>query len=418
MVPRVKGTQDFLDMTLFNFIIATFKEYAARYNYAEISLPILEHVDLFKRSLGLETDVVSKEMYLVGTGREDDESLCLRPEATASVMRAFFTNAIEDRPWKVFLYGPMFRHERPQKGRYRQFSQVTIEALAAPSLLHDVELMAFLHRFFSEGLSLRSYALHINFLGCPQDRIGFKQVLYNFLQKHETALCSTCKERKEKNILRVFDCKNEQCQSLYAQAPVLVDHLCEQCSGEWIDIQDSLQEMSVPFVVMPTLVRGLDYYNKTVFEFVSLGHLGAQSTFCGGGRYDALSVALGEKEEIPSLGAGFGIERLLLMLEAQKETLPLQPQKPLHVVVPFGQEQKKLALLVGDVLRNYGLCCEVYVDIASVKSMMRRAGKSGARYALLLGSDELQNNYVTVKHMITGQETKVSQQDLIAFLKQ
>lgn len=416
MVPRVKGTQDFLDLTLFNFITSKLKTHCERYNFNQIATPILEPLELFKRSLGLETDVVSKEMYVVGTGHEEEESLCLRPEATASIMRAFFNNNIETRPWKVFAYGPMFRHERPQKGRYRQFHQITVEMLDAPSIMYDVELITLLDRFFTNELKLNSYALLINFLGCQQDRSAFKEKLYAFLTQHHDKICATCSERKEKNILRVFDCKNPQCQELYQQAPHITDHLCSKCQTEWTSIQEKLHELSVSYSIMPTLVRGLDYYNKTVFEFVSRD-LGAQSTFCGGGRYDGLSVALGEKEEVPSVGAGIGIERLMLMLEAHKEKLFLPQQKTLHVIVPFTKEQQTLALLLADTLRFHDLVCDVMLDEASLKSMMRRASKMGARWCLLIGSDEVANNYVTIKNMTTGEESKVPQSEILSFIK-
>ncbi len=288
--------------------------------------------------------------------------------------------------------------------------------LGASSVMYDVELITLLDRFFTNELKLNSYALLINFLGCQQDRSAFKEKLYAFLTKYQDRICTTCSERKEKNILRVFDCKNPQCQELYQQAPHITDHLCSRCQTEWTDIQEKLHELSVSYSIMPTLVRGLDYYNKTVFEFVSRD-LGAQSTFCGGGRYDGLSIALGEKEEIPSVGAGIGIERLMLMLEAHKEKLFLPQQKALHVIVPFTKEQQTLALLLADTLRFHDLACDVMLDESSLKSMMRRASKMGARWCLLIGSDEVANNYVTIKNMTTGEESKVPQSEILSFIK-
>jgi histidyl-tRNA synthetase len=280
MIPRVKGTQDFLDLSLFRFVINQFQKHADRYRFHEIATPIIEQVELFKRSLGLFTDVVSKEMFLIEghQGQESNEQLCLRPEATAPTMRAF----IESQPltpWKVFSYGPMFRYERPQKGRYRQFHQINCEIIGASSISNDALFITMLDRFFHETLNLNSYALHINFLGSYEDRAAYTAILANYVGSL-SGICATCQQRKEKNILRVFDCKNPECQKLYAKAPAMIDHLSQESRAEWQELQDQLSLLSVTFAVNPRLVRGLDYYNKTVFEFSS-DSLGAQNAFDG-----------------------------------------------------------------------------------------------------------------------------------------
>ncbi len=414
MFTRVKGTQDFLDLTLFNFLITATKKHLEVYNFIEIATPILEHVELFKRSLGLETDVVSKEIYIIAG--DDEDPICLRPEATASSVRAFVNHSIAQTPWKVFLWGPMFRHERPQKGRFRQFHQINMEIIGSQSIYQDVHFLKMLDRFFHEALKLDTYGLLINFLGCAADRITYKNLLHTFLAKNANVVCATCIIRKEKNIMRVFDCKTEGCQQAYKKAPRIADNLCKECAIEWQQLRDNLEHLSISYSYTPTLVRGLDYYDKTVFEFVS-SELGAQNAFCGGGRYNHLVKEIGAKEDQPSLGASMGIERLLLLLERVKDKLTLPVQPALYLVIPLTQEQHPLALLLADELQGRDLCTDVLVDEASLKSMMRKANKMGAKYALIIGPDEQKEKMVTVKNMITGAEEKIAQRDITRFLE-
>ncbi len=417
MIPRVRGTRDFLDLTLVTFATETIKKHLKKYHFQEIMTPILEPVALFKRSLGLETDVVSKEMFVVSSSsvEKGDEEICLRPEATASVVRAFVENGIQTLPWKVFLSGPMFRYERPQKGRYREFFQCSLEIIGAQSLMHDVQVMTMLDRLFRAEFKLEVYALHINFLGCPADRLTFKELLGIFLDTHAEKLCATCIKRRHSNILRVLDCKNPDCQELYTKAPQLTDSLCTVCATEWQSVQHRLEELAVPFVHMPRLVRGLDYYNKTVFEFVS-PLLGAQSTFCGGGRYDHLVEQIGGKEDQPSVGAAIGLDRLVLMLETIKDSLPLPFDPALFVILPLSAEQHPLALQVTDALIRAGLQTELLLD-GSVKSMMRKADKHGAKAVIFIGADEQSAGTVKVKLLQTGAESTVKQIDLSSHLK-
>lgn len=414
MYNRVKGTQDFLDMTLFNGIIDAAKKHLALYNFTEIATPIIEPLELFQRSLGLETDVVTKEMYVLES--DDEHKLCLRPEATASCVRAFVNNHVASTPWKVFLWGPMFRHERPQKGRYRQFHQINMEIIGSQSIFQDAHFIKMLDRYFSESLKLDSYALHLNFLGCPADRAAYKTVLREFLAENASISCALCLVRKEKNILRVFDCKNEGCQDIYKKAPPMADSLCEACVGEWRDLKDNLEHLSVSYSYVPTLVRGLDYYDKTVFEFVALA-LGAQNTFCGGGRYNSLVKEIGAKEDHPSLGASIGIERVLLLLEDQKEQ-QLVPSKPkISAILPMGEAQYPLALLLADELQAHEIAVEVFLEGDSLKSMFRRANKMEVKYVLLLGEEEQQKKVVKVKHMATGDEETIPHPQLVDYIK-
>ncbi len=408
MISRVKGTQDLLDLTLFNFAIDQTRKHLESYNFIEIATPILEPTELFKRSLGLQTDVVSKQMYTLG---EKDE-ICLRPEATASTARAFVENHIQQTPWKVFSWGSMFRHERPQKGRLREFHQINIEAIGAPSIAQDALFIKMLDSLFVQRFKLESYALHINFLGTPDDRKKHKEALLTFLTKHEAKICKTCLERKETNTLRIFDCKNPECQELYKSAPQITDYLSQESSKEWQKLQEQLDILSVTYVVAPSLVRGLDYYNKTVFEFVS-HDLGAQSAFCGGGRYDHLIKAIGGKDDEPSIGTAIGLERLLLLLEPIKNQLSLPQMQALSVIIPLETEQNSLALLIVDELHQNNICCDVLLDDSSLKSKMRKTNKMGAQWAIIIGPEEQQQKKAVLKNMVNGKEETIPQTELV-----
>jgi histidyl-tRNA synthetase len=412
-IARVKGTQDFIDQKLWSYIVESFKDHAALYHYEPIATPILEHVELFKRTLGTYTDVVSKEMFLISSGDKDD-ALCLRPELTAPTMRAFLEHQ-PLTPWKVYSIGPMFRYERPQKGRFRQFHQINLEVIGSSSISQDALMITLLDRFFHEKLNINSYALQLNFLGSYEDRERYIGILKEWVNK-QSGLCQTCLVRKDKNILRIFDCKNPECQKIYLQAPTMIEHLSEESQKEWQRLQDELSLLSITFSINPRLVRGLDYYNKTVFEFSS-DQLGAQNAFCGGGRYDRLANELGSKQEVPSLGAAIGMERLMLILEQQMDKLQLPQQKPLFVLMPLSQAQNPLALLVADSLHAAGLTVDALLDGDSLKSMMRRANKMGAAYALILGEEEQHNKTVLVKNMMTGDQQQVNQVDLASYLR-
>jgi len=249
-----------------------------------------------------------------------------------------------------------------------------------------------------------------------KDREKYRPELYKFLEKNTDKLCKLCLERKEKNIMRVFDCKNETCQEIYHKAPKLTDNLCTECAQEWQQLQDNLNLLAVSYAIDSTLVRGLDYYNKTVFVFIS-ENLGAQKEFCGGGRYDQLIHEVGAKDDQPSVGAAIGIERLMLLLEPIKDKLPLSELPALHVVIPMTDKQKMLALLLANELHIHNLCTDVFLDGDSLKSMMRKANKMGAAYCLILGQEEQEKNMVTIKNMMTGKENKISQSETVAYLK-
>lgn len=413
MIQKIKGTQDFLELSLLDFIIENSSSHFKLHNFEQIKLPILEQTDLFKRTVGTDTDIVNKEMFVIEKREGSKDSICLRPESTAQTMRAFLENSIQAKPWKVFSFGPMFRYERPQKGRFRQFHQCNIEIIDTESIDHDVSLISALDNLFKEKLHITNYALVINFLGCPEDRNNFRTKLQKFLTQNNN-ICDTCKTRANTNPLRVFDCKNETCQKVYLQAPKITDSLCTTCNGQWQQLQKHLELLGVSFAVNPSLVRGLDYYNKTVFEFVS-HDLGAQSAFCGGGRYE-LATQLGNKTAVPSIGAAMGIERLMIILEQKKDALPIAKKPALSVVVPLSEEQNILALLMAQNLLKNKLCTDVVLE-GSVKSKMRKANKLGASNCILIGEDEQKNQTATVKNMQVGSEKVMKQTEVADYLK-
>ncbi|HAU30106.1 MAG: Histidine-tRNA ligase [candidate division TM6 bacterium GW2011_GWF2_43_17] len=418
MFRRVKGTQDFLDLGGFLQVIDGIRKHLACYNFTPVETPILEHAELFSRSLGEHTDVVHKEMFFVANRDDEDggkEALVLRPEMTASVMRAFFEaqHELAARPWRAFTWGPAFRYERPQKGRYRQFHQVSLEIIDAASVAYDAELIALLYQFFSTTLTLENFVLEVNYLGSLEDRARYKKALLDYLDGF-SSLPQALVDRKIVNILRCFDLKDEASQQVMRDAPQLLDFLSGNSLVEWEQIQRLLEDLAIPFMINPRLVRGLDYYNKTVFEFSS-SLLGAQSAFCGGGRYDLLAQEFGAKEAIPSLGAGIGIERLVLLLEEEGKIAPRK--KPSCVVVPLSEDELELSLLYAEKIRSFDCSCEAIFDIKSVKSMMRRANKHAAKFALLIGTDERLGNYITAKDMDSGEECRIAPVDLEKFCR-
>lgn len=414
MIARVTGTEDLLDLKLLNFFTTTAKTHFENFNFIQIQTPILEYTQLFVHSLGAETDVVSKEMYVFA--QDQEKSVCLRPEFTASTIRACFENRIERFPWKVFSYGPVFRRERPQKGRLRQFHQFNVEIIGAESLMHDAHLIKTLDTLFSKLLKINPYTIKLNFLGCLDDRSGHKTSLLEFLDQNIEIICETCKKRKNSNTLRVLDCKAESCQKLYATAPFITQHLCQSCNSEWEELQINLRLLGVNFIIDKMLVRGLDYYQKTVFEFSS-NQLGSQTAFCGGGRY-LLGKEVGAANNYSSIGVGIGIERVLMLLEKIKDSFLLFSAEPrLHVIIPITKEQDSLGLLLAHELRRENLACDIIFDKASATNMMKKANKMLAKWVLLIGETEVQNNTVMLKNMLTGDSTPVKQSDIIEKLK-
>lgn len=413
-INRVRGTEDALNMKTLNRVIKAITGVLHQHGFDEIRTPALEKTELFVRAVGTDTDIVSKEMYTFDS--QSEGSICLRPELTAPMVRAFYEHGIDRAPWKVFQFGPAFRHERPQKGRLRQFFTFSVEIMNAQSVGNDVAALIMFDRMF-KALGIKDFVLHLNFLGVLADRQNHRGALKDFLVAHDAEICETCRVRREKNVLRVFDCKNAGCQALYQKAPQLESYLCEASRAEWQRIQTDLQLLGVNFILNPLLVRGLDYYNGVVFEFTS-DALGAQSTFCGGGRYD-LSASLGKKEAMPSIGAGIGFERVCMILEAQNNPLVTESDAPTCVaIVPMDAAQEQAALYLVDNLWHNGLAADVVFDGAGMKQKMRRADKMQAPFVCVIGEREVAGGVASVKNMVTGEAVDVALGNIAAFLSE
>lgn len=367
------------------------REVLEGFGFSEIRVPVLERTELFSRSIGEETDIVEKEMYTF-TDRSG-ELITLRPEATASVARAYIEHKMYafDPMAKLYAIGPMFRHEKPQMGRYRQFHQIDVEVFGISHPMIDAEVMAILMYYLSI-VGAKGCALQINSLGCPRCRLPYKEDLQAFLRGHFSQLCPDCQRRMEKNPLRGFDCKVQGCQEVMSKAPLVEGYLCQDCAEHFARVRAFLETIEVPYSVNPRMVRGLDYYTKTTFEVVAEG-LGAQDAVAAGGRYDHLIEDLGGGN-IPGTGFAIGMERLLL-------TLPEAPPSrgPSLFIAALGEEAQREAFNLSYRLNLAGVTTMVDYEGRSLKAQMRRANKFGALYALIIGEDELRKGKVILRDM-------------------
>lgn len=361
------------------------------YGFSEIRLPILEKAELFARSIGEETDIVEKEMYTF----EDRNGDCItiRPEATASVVRAYIEHKLyaADPVAKLYSIGPMFRYERPQKGRHRQFHQLNVEVFGISHPMIDAEIMGILMHYLTCARAA-DCQLQINSIGCPRCRLPYKKNLQAFLNAHLTDLCADCRRRMERNPLRVFDCKVPGCQEILGNAPFISDYLCTQCAEHFAALRRYLEVLEIAYEVNPRMVRGLDYYTKTAFEVVA-GGLGAQNAVAAGGRYDHLVAALGGPD-IPGIGFAIGIERLLLVIHDE----PL-PSGPLLFIAALGEVPQQKAFTLRHKLNQAGVRTMSDYEGRGLKAQMRRADKFGARYVLILGEDELSKGEAILRDM-------------------
>ena len=395
------GTEDILpeQAAVWQRVEGTARAVFARYGYGEIRTPIFESTRLFVRSIGETTDIVEKEMYTLGEG---DDSLTLRPEATAPVVRAYLQhNLHKTRAFqKLYYIGPMFRHERPQAGRKRQFHQIGVEAIGATDPLLDAEVITLACHFF-EDLGLGGYVVRLNAIGTPESRSGYRDLIKAELSKQLTALCPDCQRRLDRNVFRVLDCKREQCRAITRQLPRILDHLPEAERQHFAAVADALASAGVAFEEDPYLVRGFDYYTGTVFEITHSG-LGAQDALCGGGRYDNLIEDLGG----PALGAvgwAMGVERILMALEATEQT---EEPEPLDLyIVTMGDAARAAAFGYLTLLRRAGLAADTDYECRSLKAQMRSANKLGARFVTVIGDDELASGALTLKEMASGERT-------------
>ena len=368
----------------------------ARFNFAEIRLPILEKTELFARSIGETTDIVEKEMYTF-----IDKQITMRPEATASLLRAYIEHGlyVQKPVQRLFTIGPMFRHERPQQGRLRQFHQMDVEVLGSANPRVDAELMAMGTMLLSElGLSV---SLEVNSLGCPACRPAFRESLLSFLESRQDALCDDCKRRSVTNPLRVLDCKNSTCRSLVEEAPSIQEHLCSECAAHFGEVQDGLRQLGISYSLNKFMVRGLDYYCRTTFEFTTTD-LGSQSAVCAGGRYDGLVEQLGGPK-MPGVGCAMGMERLVLLL-LQKERKIERPFEVDLFIAGLGDAASRMAFSMMQNLRKEGVRVAMDLDHRGLKSQMKQADKAGARYVLMVGDDELAKNTGMLRNMVTQEQ--------------
>lgn len=374
------------------------RDLAKTYNIKEIITPMFEHTVLFQRSVGETTDVVQKEMYTFQD--KGDRSITLKPEGTAGAIRAYLEHNMyaEPGPVKLFYITQAFRYEKPQHGRLRQHHQFGVEFIGSKSPMVELELITLIS-FLIKRLGLKAAKLHINSIGCSNCRPAYNAALLAYLEEHKDGLCPTCKERMVKNPLRVIDCKVDSCKEIIKNAPRTIDYLDEDCREHFEQLQKLLTEMDIPYEIDTGIVRGLDYYTKTVFEFVNEEGF----TLCGGGRYDNLAHEIDEKQDIPSAGFGMGIERILYFLE--KEGVILEKESPVQLYIGIlGDEARTRAYKLVNSLREKGIIVETdYMD-RSVKAQMKYANKIGALYTAIIGENELSKNRVMLKNMETGEQ--------------
>lgn len=411
-----RGTQDILpgQSSKWQYIEKTALDTAGEFGFHEIRVPTFEHTELFCRSVGDATDVVQKEMYTFCD--KGNRSITLRPEGTAGVMRAMLQNGLlaGALPVKASYVVNCFRYEKPQAGRLREFHQFGVEMAGAAAPVSDAQVIALAKAIF-DRLGIRDLALELNSIGCPECRPKYHQALKAYFEGHKEELCETCQGRLETNPMRILDCKSPVCQKIAAGAPKITEYLCEECAAHFREVQEHLEMMGIAFTVNPSIVRGLDYYTRTVFEFVSSG-IGAQGTVCGGGRYDGLIETLGG-QPTPSIGFAMGLERLLLVMEQQGCSFP--PDRPCAIYFgSMGREASKKAAWLCMGLREAGFYAECDLMGRSVKAQMKYADKLGAEYSCIIGENEMQQGKATIKRMEDGQtaELPLEREPLAAFL--
>ncbi len=410
---RPKGTQDWYGANMHRrtIIEAKARKLCKAYNIKEVITPVFEHTVLFQRGVGETTDVVQKEMYTFLD--KGNRSVTLKPEGTAGVIRAYLENSLfaEPQPTKLFYVTPAFRYEQPESGRLRQHHQFGVEFVGSKSPLAEVELITLITTLIKE-LGLKNAKLHINSIGCANCRKVYNDALKAYLEERKEELCPTCLERMEKNPLRVIDCKVPGCKEIVAKAPRTVEYLDEECREHFDELQSLLTKLKIPYEIDTGIVRGLDYYTKTVFEFVNEDGF----TLCGGGRYDNLVHEIDGKLEIPSVGFGMGIERILYFLDQDQVDLGEEEKPQLYVGI-LGKEAKATAYQIVTNLRNQGIIVETdYMD-RSVKAQMKYANKLMAENTIILGEDEINSNQAIIKNMESHEETTVAIDEIVNYFK-
>jgi len=413
---RITGMRDVLfdEQRYWRFIRNKIQETVDLFGYYRIGTPLLERASLFVRGVGEGTDIVEKEMYVFED--RDGESIALRPEFTAGIMRAYVENGLHTMPTplKVWAFGPLFRHERPQAGRYRQHSQFDIEVIGEQDPAVDVEVISLAWYLFT-GLGFHGLRLYINSTGCPNCKPKYIRTLVEYFKPYASKLPADDKMRLQKNPLRLLDSKEEATQPLLENAPRITDHLCEECADHFAKLQSYLQAIDRPFVVDYRIVRGLDYYTKTVFEIKADG-LGSQDTICGGGRYDGLIEELGG-QPTPGIGFGSGIERYVIAMQHLGIEPPPEPL-PKVTVSYLGDLAKPVAIRLAETLRYENIGVMLTPGDRSLKAQLKAANRAGTSFALILGEDEVKANQATVRNMIDSRQVRVDLAKLAAWLKE
>ena len=397
-----KGTKDMLpqDAYKWHYVENVFKRVAKNFGVKEIRTPIFEHTELFLRGVGDTTDVVQKEMYTFND--KGNRSITLKPEGTSPAVRAFIEGRLfnEAQPTKLYYVTPCFRYENVQKGRLRQFHQCGIEVFGSKEASMDGEVIAFAMQVLKE-LGLSKLELHMNNLGCPTCRAKYNEALKNFLKENYDNLCETCKGRFEKNPMRILDCKEKKCNEITKNAPNILDYICEDCSTHFEQVKEYLNLLNIPYVIDPTIVRGLDYYTKTIFEIIN-----DDFTVIGGGRYDKLIEEL-NGPDMPAIGFGMGIERMIMALEKEGVEIPKEEDFALYIG-SRGEEAYKKSFVLANELRSKDIKVEINHMGRSLKAEMKYANKIGARFTTVLGDDELENKVIKLKRMADGEIFEVS----------
>lgn len=416
MISIPKGTKDVLpaDAYKWHFVEDTARKIAARYNLKEIRTPVFEHTELFLRGVGDTTDIVNKEMYTFLD--KGERSITLKPEGTAGVVRSFIENGLASGvlPLKMYYLTPVFRYERPQAGRLREHHQFGVEIFGGKGSETDAEVIL-LARDYIAALGVEGVELNLNSIGCKHCRPKFNEALKEYLRPHLPEMCDTCRSRFDKNPLRILDCKEEACSKINENAPKTVDFLCDECREHFEKLKEILDACGVKYKLNPKLVRGLDYYSKTVFEFVSTS-IGSQGTVLGGGRYDTLIENLGGPQ-VPAVGFGSGIERMLLVLENTGKKIP--EEAPLGAYIAgLDDGGRKAAFQLCDTLRKTGISAEFDHAARSVKAQFKYAGKVGAKYVVVIGSNELESGEYTVKNMADSTSETVKAERVAEYLAQ
>ena len=411
LIKRPKGTQDILPSVVnkWKAVEETVSQAAEQFGFKEIRTPVFEETGLYVRSVGDTSDVVTKEMYTVSS--KGDDTFTLRPEGTAGVIRAMLENGImnEGSHQKVYYIIPCYRHEKPQAGRYREFRQFGVEMAGSASPYADAEIIL-LAATVLDGCGLENVELHLNSIGCPECREKYRSALREYFEPHKDELCPTCNERLGKNPMRLLDCKSPICKEIAKDAPIITDYLCDGCREHFEKLQKILDGYEIKYILDPKIVRGLDYYTRTVFEFISNG-IGAQGTVCGGGRYDGLISELGG-QPTPALGFGMGLERLILTMESEGCEFPPAKTPDLYIA-PMGERAQEKAALLCDAVRRAGYAAEFDIIGRGLKPQMRYADKIKAKFVCVLGDNELDSGEAKLKNMRTGDEKAFKLEEFI-----